>query len=63
MIIGKGGETIKRLAAESGAKIQFKPDGMSTFLKMYMPYVMVDTKDIFVCHMLQMTSRRQNVVR
>lgn len=26
MIIGKGGETIKRLAAESGAKIQFKPD-------------------------------------
>lgn len=28
MIIGKGGETIKRLAAESGAKIQFKPDGL-----------------------------------
>ena len=27
MIIGKGGETIKRLAAETGAKIQFKPDG------------------------------------
>lgn len=26
MIIGKGGETIKRLANESGAKIQFKPD-------------------------------------
>ncbi|MFH4980029.1 hypothetical protein AB6A40_006738 [Gnathostoma spinigerum] len=26
MIIGKGGETIKRLATESGAKIQFKPD-------------------------------------
>uniref|UniRef100_A0A0N5AUC1 KH domain-containing protein n=1 Tax=Syphacia muris TaxID=451379 RepID=A0A0N5AUC1_9BILA len=26
IIIGKGGETIKRLAAESGAKIQFKPD-------------------------------------
>lgn len=28
IIIGKGGETIKRLAMESGAKIQFKPDGM-----------------------------------
>lgn len=27
MIIGKGGETIKRLGAESGAKIQFKQDG------------------------------------
>lgn len=27
IIIGKGGETIKRLAAETGAKIQFKPDG------------------------------------
>jgi len=27
MIIGKGGETIKRLAVETGAKIQFKPDG------------------------------------
>lgn len=27
IIIGKGGETIKRLANESGAKIQFKPDG------------------------------------
>lgn len=27
IIIGKGGETIKRLGAESGAKIQFKPDG------------------------------------
>lgn len=26
-IIGKGGETIKRLANNSGAKIQFKPDG------------------------------------
>ncbi len=26
IIIGKGGETIKRLSAESGAKIQFKPD-------------------------------------
>ncbi|TKR72978.1 hypothetical protein L596_020354 [Steinernema carpocapsae] len=26
MIIGKGGETIKRLGVESGAKIQFKPD-------------------------------------
>uniref|UniRef100_A0A1I7ZYF1 Far upstream element-binding protein 1 n=2 Tax=Steinernema glaseri TaxID=37863 RepID=A0A1I7ZYF1_9BILA len=26
MIIGKGGETIKRLGNESGAKIQFKPD-------------------------------------
>jgi far upstream element-binding protein len=26
MIIGKGGETIKRLAVETGAKIQFKPD-------------------------------------
>ena len=26
IIIGKGGETIKRLANESGAKIQFKPD-------------------------------------
>ncbi|KAI1719781.1 KH domain-containing protein [Ditylenchus destructor] len=26
IIIGKGGETIKRLGAESGAKIQFKPD-------------------------------------
>uniref|UniRef100_A0A183BUR3 Far upstream element-binding protein 2 n=1 Tax=Globodera pallida TaxID=36090 RepID=A0A183BUR3_GLOPA len=26
IIIGKGGETIKRLAAETGAKIQFKPD-------------------------------------
>uniref|UniRef100_A0A915PJM8 K Homology domain-containing protein n=1 Tax=Setaria digitata TaxID=48799 RepID=A0A915PJM8_9BILA len=30
MIIGKGGETIKRLAAESGAKIQFKPDDDQT---------------------------------
>lgn len=28
IIIGKGGETIKRLATESGAKIQFKQDGM-----------------------------------
>lgn len=27
IIIGKGGETIKRLANESGTKIQFKPDG------------------------------------
>lgn len=27
IIIGKGGETIKRLAQESGTKIQFKPDG------------------------------------
>lgn len=27
IIIGKAGETIKRLAAETGAKIQFKPDG------------------------------------
>ncbi|KAL7073521.1 hypothetical protein ACQ4LE_007625 [Meloidogyne hapla] len=27
VIIGKGGDTIKRLAAETGAKIQFKPDG------------------------------------
>ena len=27
IIIGKGGDTIKRLAAETGAKIQFKPDG------------------------------------
>lgn len=27
IIIGKGGETIKRLAQETGAKIQFKPDG------------------------------------
>ncbi|CAI4226920.1 unnamed protein product [Auanema sp. JU1783] len=26
MIIGKGGETIKRLAMETGTKIQFKPD-------------------------------------
>ncbi|KAL3082979.1 hypothetical protein niasHS_010781 [Heterodera schachtii] len=26
IIIGKGGETIKRLAAETGAKIQFRPD-------------------------------------
>lgn len=26
MIIGKGGETIKRLAIETGTKIQFKPD-------------------------------------
>lgn len=26
MIIGKGGEMIKRLAAETGTKIQFKPD-------------------------------------
>lgn len=26
MIIGKGGDTIKRLAQETGAKIQFKPD-------------------------------------
>lgn len=26
IIIGKGGETIKRLAQETGAKIQFKPD-------------------------------------
>ncbi|KAI6189601.1 hypothetical protein M3Y97_00026000 [Aphelenchoides bicaudatus] len=26
IIIGKGGETIKRLASESGTKIQFKPD-------------------------------------
>ena len=28
VIIGKGGDTIKRLAAETGAKIQFKPDGL-----------------------------------
>lgn len=27
IIIGKGGETIKKLAQETGAKIQFKPDG------------------------------------
>lgn len=27
MIIGKGGETIKRLGMETGTKIQFKPDG------------------------------------
>lgn len=27
MIIGKGGETIKRLAMETGTKIQFKADG------------------------------------
>ena len=27
MIIGKGGEMIKRLAQETGTKIQFKPDG------------------------------------
>ena len=27
IIIGKGGDTIKRLASETGAKIQFKPDG------------------------------------
>jgi far upstream element-binding protein len=29
IIIGKGGETIKRLAQETGAKIQFKTDGLS----------------------------------
>jgi far upstream element-binding protein len=27
IIIGKGGDTIKRMAQETGAKIQFKPDG------------------------------------
>jgi far upstream element-binding protein len=27
MIIGKGGENIKRLAMETGARIQFKQDG------------------------------------
>lgn len=32
IIIGKGGETIKRLASESGTKIQFKPDGRSISL-------------------------------
>jgi polyribonucleotide nucleotidyltransferase len=29
--IGKGGETIKRLASETGAKIQFKPDGQCLY--------------------------------
>jgi far upstream element-binding protein len=31
IIIGKGGETIKRLASETGAKIQFKPDGQCLY--------------------------------
>lgn len=30
VIIGKGGETIKRIAAESGAKVQFKPENEGT---------------------------------
>lgn len=32
MIIGKGGENIKRMSAESGAKIQFKQDGTLVLL-------------------------------
>lgn len=32
-IIGKGGETIKRIAHETGTKIQFKPDGNFYILK------------------------------
>lgn len=31
MIIGRGGEMIKRLAQETGTKIQFKPDGLCFF--------------------------------
>jgi far upstream element-binding protein len=34
IIIGKGGETIKRLASESGTKIQFKPDGTLSLLSL-----------------------------
>lgn len=35
IIIGKGGDTIKRLANESGAKIQFKPDGKYKRIGLY----------------------------
>jgi polyribonucleotide nucleotidyltransferase len=32
LIIGKGGETIKKLIKETGAKIQFKHDGKSILI-------------------------------
>lgn len=33
IIIGKGGETIKKLIQDTGAKIQFKPDGIFIIFK------------------------------
>lgn len=33
VIIGKGGEVIKRIANETGTKIQFKNDGKKTFFQ------------------------------
>lgn len=38
LIIGKGGESIKRLIKDTGARIQFKHDGESHFLAFYNSY-------------------------
>lgn len=49
MIIGKGGDTIKRLAMETGTKIQFKPDGEEGIKLDIQMEIAIAMKNIYLC--------------